>query len=212
MTRSLVILGTGGGAHDILDVIEATNATSSTWEVAGFLDDDRASGSQHLGFKVLGRLGDAACLEGHYFINVIGSDKSYRRRPEILTSTGFVRERFATLVHPAALISSRVRLGHGTCIGFGVSVGGGALVGDHVTLCPGSIIGHDSVIEDYAIVAPGAVISGLVRLGRNCYIGAGAMIRQRLQIGEQSLVGMGAVVTRDVEGRSIVLGNPARSV
>jgi sugar O-acyltransferase (sialic acid O-acetyltransferase NeuD family) len=208
--RSLIILGTGGSAHDALDVVEAINAASPTWKVAGFLDDGRPEGSEHLGLPILGKVADASRFSDHLFVNVIGSDKSYRRRPEILASTGLQAEQFATLVHPASGVSSRARLGRGVCVNYGVSVAGGVVVGDHVCLCPGVIVGHDSTIGDYAMVAPGAVVSGFVTVGRGAYIGAAASVRQQVKVGEQALVGMGAVVLRDVPERAVVVGSPAR--
>jgi sugar O-acyltransferase (sialic acid O-acetyltransferase NeuD family) len=209
--QRLVILGTGGSAHDVRDIVEAINARTPTWEIAGFLDDARPQGIPHHGFEVLGSLGTASrYANSSYFINVIGSDRSYRRRPEILDLTGLSANRFATLVHPAASVSTRARLGRGVCVNFGVSVGGGVVIGNHVTLCPGVIVGHDTHIGDYTIAAPGAVISGHVQVEPNCYIGARAVIRQNLRIGTKALIGMGAVVVRDVTPGDAVIGNPAR--
>jgi sugar O-acyltransferase (sialic acid O-acetyltransferase NeuD family) len=210
MTQPLIILGTGGSAFDVLDVIEAINAQAPRWEVAGFLDDSRSQGSRYLGFDVLGRLSDALRFSDHFFINVIGSDQSYRRRPEILASTGLTADRFATLVHPTATVSSRAQLGRGVYVNHGVSVGGGVRVGDQVCLGPGCIVGHETVIEAFTLLAPGAIVSGRVHIGNACYVGAGAMVRQNLHVGEQALIGMGAVVLHDVAPGCIVVGNPAR--
>src|SRR5262249_40346184 len=162
MKQPLVILGTGGNAYDLLDIIEAINAKTPTWDVVGFLDDAREQGSRHLGIEVLGTLRDATRLEGCLFVNAIGSDQSFRHRPLILAGTGLRTEQFATLVHPAAGVSSRARLGHGVCVNYGVSVAGNVTIGNHVSLGPGCIVGHDSVIEDGTMLAPGAVVSGFV--------------------------------------------------
>jgi sugar O-acyltransferase (sialic acid O-acetyltransferase NeuD family) len=208
--QPLIILGTGGSAHDLLDVVEAINARRPTWNVLGFLDDARPAGSSHLGLDVLGRLADAPRFPDCWFINVIGSDRSHRSRPEVIASTGLSADQFATVIHPLASVSSRARLGRGITVNSGVSVAGGVLIGDHVCLCPGVIVGHDAVVEDYALIAPGAIVSGLVRVGRSAYVGAGAQIRQRVTLGGGALVGMGAVVLRDVPDAAIVVGNPAQ--
>ena len=210
MTRRLIILGTSGSAYDVLDVVTALNRTSAAWEVAGFLDDARPAGSRYLDFPILGALRDAAGFADCWFINVIGSDTSYRRRAEIVRSTGLAPERFATLGHPQASVSPWARLGRGVYVSFGASIGGAVVTGDHVSFSPACVVGHDSVVSDCALVAPGAVISGFVHVGGSCYIGAGAVIRQRLRIGDGALVGMGAVVTRDVSPGTTVVGSPAR--
>jgi sugar O-acyltransferase (sialic acid O-acetyltransferase NeuD family) len=210
MSQPLVILGTGGSALDVLDIVVAINNVAPTWQIAGFLDDAKPPGSRHLDFEVLGPLRSAPRDRGTWFINTIGSDRSYRRRPEILASTGLPPDRFATLVHPGAAVSAQARLGRGVCVNFGVSIGGGARISDQVTLCPGVIVGHDAVVEDFTILAPGAIVSGFVHVGRACYLGAGAVVRQNVHVGAGALVGMGAAVVRDVAPETVVVGNPAR--
>jgi sugar O-acyltransferase (sialic acid O-acetyltransferase NeuD family) len=210
MSQPLVILGTGGNAYDLLDIIEGINAIKPTWEPIGFLDDARPAGSRHLGLEILGALRDAPSHPRCSFANAIGSDRSYRQRPGILASTGLTADRFATLVHPGALVSARAGIGRGVCVNFGASIGGGVKIGDQVTVGPGVIVGHDALIEDYTCLAPGAIVSGFVHIGRVCYIGAGAVVRQKVRVGSQALVGMGAVVVHDVAPETTVVGNPAR--
>lgn len=210
MAEPLVILGTGGSAYDVLDVVDAINAVSPAWEVVGFLDDARDPGSRHLGIEVLGPLTAAPRFERCRFVNVIGSDRSHRMRPELIAKTGLPTERFATLVHPAAGVSPRARLGSGVLVNYGASVAGSVTVGDQVSVGPGCVIGHDSVIEPFAMLAPAAVVSGFCRVGRAGYVGAGAVLRQNVRVGEAALVGMGAVVLKDVPPGATVVGNPAR--
>jgi sugar O-acyltransferase (sialic acid O-acetyltransferase NeuD family) len=207
--HSVVVIGSGGNALDVMDVVDALNLAGRDWEVRGFLDDARAAGTTHVGLPVLGRIEDAGRYNDASFINAIGSDKTFRLRPAIVARTGLSRERFATLVHPTASVSKRALLGQGTCVNHGVSIGGGAVVGDHVYLGVGCIIGHDAVIEDYAVIAPGAIISGFTRIGQGSYIGAGAIIKQTKQVGAGAIVGMGAVVCKSVPAGAIWVGNPA---
>lgn len=206
----LIILGTGGSAYDVLDIIDAINATTPTWQLVGFLDDARAVGTQFQEWPVLGKLVDASKFKGGQFINVIGSDQSFRKRPSILASTGLSLEDFATIVHPGAGVSKRATLGRGVYVNFGVSLAGAVNIGNHVALGPSCIVGHDCQIGDYTLVAPGAVLSGHVQVGCCAYIGSGSVVKQRLRIGDEALVGMGAVVTRDVPSSAVVRGNPAR--
>src|SRR5436190_3055245 len=212
MPRPLIILGTGGNAYDLLDIVEAINAGGAQWEVTGFLDDARPAGSEYLGVPILGRLGDAGRFGRESFVNAIGSDASYSKRPGIIATTGLAEDRFATLVHPGAGVSSRARLGRGTYVNHGASIAGNVTVGVHVAVGPGAIVGHDATIGDYSMLAPGCVVSGFVRVGRAAYIGAGAMLRQRLSVGDGALMGMGCVVLGDVAATATVVGNPARVI
>jgi sugar O-acyltransferase (sialic acid O-acetyltransferase NeuD family) len=213
MRSSLVIIGSGGNASDMLDVVDALREAGRDWEVLGFLDDAREPGSSHLGLPVLGRVDDAARVAARgdavVFINAVGSDATFRLRPAVVRRTGLPRERFATLAHPAASVSKRARVGGGTCVNYGVSVGGGVTIGDHVYLGVGCVIGHDAVVEDHAVIAPGAVVSGFCRIGENCYVGAGSVIKQKKHVGAGTVVGMGAVVTKDVPAGATWVGVPA---
>ncbi len=211
--RRLVILGTGGNASDLLDIVDALNAVSPEWTVAGFLDDVRPVGSRHIGLEILGRTSEASTLAplvDCWFVNSIGSDRSYRRRPDIVASTGIPAERFATLVHPAAMVSRRAQIGPGSYVVGGVSIAGGVSIGAHVHLGACCIVGHDTRVDDHAVIAPGAVISGFAHVGRACYVGTNACIRSSVQVGDFAVVGMGAVVIRDVLPGATVVGNPSR--
>lgn len=54
--------------------------------------------------------------------------------------------------------------------------------------------------------------SSPIKLGNDVWIGANALILKGVNIGDGAVVGAGAVVTKDVEGKQVVAGNPARVV
>ena len=210
MSRPLIILGTGGNALDFLDVVEAINRASPTWDLVGFLDDGRPAGSEFHGVEVLGPVSRATEFRRCWFVNAIGSDQSFRRRAEIVAATGLSDEYFATLVHPGACVSSRARIGPGTVVNFGASVGGEVDDWPARDARSGLRDRPRRGDRDFAMVAPGAIVSGFVRLGRGCYVGAGAAVKQKVMVGEGALVGLGAVVVKDVPGGATEVGNPAR--
>ena len=49
-----------------------------------------------------------------------------------------------------------------------------------------------------------------IRIGRDSWIGNGAVVMA--DVGEQCVIGAGSVVTRLVDDRSIVVGNPAKVI
>jgi sugar O-acyltransferase (sialic acid O-acetyltransferase NeuD family) len=210
MIQRIVIIGTGGLAYDILDIVEACNRISRQWEIVGFLDDGRPSGSLYHGYQILGRIDEAARQKDCRFILAVGSDKSYVDRQDLIRRTGLVRDDFATLIHPNASVSRLATIGNGVYVSHGVAISASVIIGDHVSLSPGCLVGHDSLVGDYTVAAPGACISGFVDVAPSCYIGARAVIRQKIRIGTKALVGMGAAVIRDVPPMLTVVGNPAR--
>lgn len=54
--------------------------------------------------------------------------------------------------------------------------------------------------------------SAPIVLRNGCYIGANTTILMGVEIGECAIVGAGAVVTKDVPPRTVVAGNPARTI
>jgi sugar O-acyltransferase (sialic acid O-acetyltransferase NeuD family) len=203
----IVILGASGNALDILDVIEALG---DGWQAAGILDDARPTGSDFAGLPVLGRLSDAPAIEDVVFINAIASERTHRRKTEIIAATGIAAERFVTLVHPLAAVSRRASLGRGVCVGPGCAISGHVVIGDHGWLGAQVVVGHDTVVGAGATIAPGATLAGGVKLGEQAYVGSGATLRPGISVGDGALIGMGAVVLSDVRAGSIMIGNPAR--
>ena len=51
-----------------------------------------------------------------------------------------------------------------------------------------------------------------VMIGDDVFVGYRALVLPGVTIGDGAVIGAGAVVTRDVEARTVVAGNPARSL
>ena len=211
--KQLIILGTGGNCLDIYDAALAINrqAGHPVYECLGLLDDNPALHGQEIsGLRVLGGLADAARFPDAVFINGIGSPSSFWRKADILRGTGLPRERFETIVHPQASVSSLAKLGHGVAVLPGVSIAACAEIGDHVIILQGAIISHHCRIGDYGCIASGACLSGNVEAAPFTYIGANASVRNGIKIGTRALVGIGSVVVKDVLENTVVAGNPAK--
>jgi sugar O-acyltransferase (sialic acid O-acetyltransferase NeuD family) len=211
--QPLVILGTGRGAVEFLDLIDAINdaADAPRFECVGFLDDDPArQGGTFEGLPVHGPLREAARLGSAAFVSAISSVGTYWRRDAIVASTGLAPEQFATLIHPSAHVSRRAEIGLGVVLFPHVTITAHASVEDGVLILANSVVNHDVVIGAHACLASSVALAGAVRVGTCCYLGQSASIIHGVEIGERSLVGMGSVVLHDVEPRSVVAGNPAR--
>lgn len=208
----VVILGAAGNSLEILDAVldSADVCGPSHLEVLGFLDDDPSTlGRQINGFPVLGGLARARELSQALFVNGIGSTRTYKRKPDIIDRLEIPDDRFATVVHPSAVVSRSATIGVGTVVLQNAVVSSGATLGRHVLVLPLTVISHDARVDDFATIAGGAAISGHVHLGRACYVGTNASLREGVRIGDGALVGMGSVVLRDVPADTTVAGVPA---
>lgn len=213
MTEDLVIVGAGGSARNIVWMVEELNRASPRWNVRGLLDDDRAKVGTMIGaVPVLGPIAAAADMESARFVVGIAHYRRPRVRMEIVDRMNLPRDRYATLVHPSAIVSPDARLGAGTLVFQLAVILGGAVVGDHVFVSPFSLISHDVVIDDGATMASGAMLCGGARLGAGAYAGARCVVRDGVTIGPGAVAGNGSVVMHDVPERATVFGNPARSI
>ena len=207
--RDLVILGSSG---NVLDIVDAVQASPMAYRLVGFLDDNRSVGEVEYGFPVLGPLSADVAPDGCLFVNGIGSPRSYQGKAALIHRLGVSLDRFATVLHPTATISPSARIGRGTVILGNCSVGANVAIGHHVMMLPNCVIGHDSSIGDYVTFAAGVIVSGSVQIGPSAYLGAGSAIRDSVCLGEGALLGLGAALTKNAPAGVVLAGVPARIV
>lgn len=212
MSRPLVLLGGGGTAHEAIDLVAARARAGSGERVIAILDDDPSRHGTVLdSVPVTGPLTSVRDFPAETsFVDTLGSPRNYLERPSRIEMLGIPVSRYATLVHPSAIISPAAQLGPGTLVFAFTVIGAGANLDAHVMALPGVVVSHDAHIGAWSLLATGAIISGGARVGRSCYIGAGALLIDGCRVGDGSMVGMGSVVVREVASGSVVAGNPAR--
>ncbi len=206
----LVVLGAGGFARNVLDVVEAANRAGGCFRLLGLLDraDELSPVLARRGCRLLGSESALELLDACYLIAI--ANPSVRRRLDEY-ATGLDRCA-AVAVHPAATVSAHTRLGPGTVITAGARLASDVAVGRHVHANLNATAGHDARLGDYVTLHPQAAVSGNVRLGAGVTIGSGAVVLPGVHIGAGATVGAGAVVTRDVPRGETVVGVPAAAV
>jgi sugar O-acyltransferase (sialic acid O-acetyltransferase NeuD family) len=213
MTKQVIIIGVGGYSANLVDMMRDANAAAGQelWRPAGFLDDDpRRHNSDYYGLPVLGSLDDASRFSDAFFINAIGSTKSAALKSKLIERVGAPPERFVTLIHSSAYVSSSTKIGPGTTITQNCVVMANVTIGMHVKILPMATISYGCNIGDFSTIAGGSVLAADVRLGGSVYVGANSAIREFIEIGENTIIGMGAMVIRNVPPNSMVGGIPAR--
>lgn len=209
----LVIVGTGGFAREVHQLVEDINAQMPAFDFVGFLDEDVSRhGTEVHGFPVLGGiawLGQSANSTVKAAV-AIGNPASKRRVIEAIARV--TASPLATLIHPRAWVGNRVSIGAGSIVCAGALITTDIQVGRAVIVNIGTTIGHDAVLEDFVTVAPTVNISGAVLVGEGVDLGTGATIIQGKHIGAWSVVGAGAVVVRDIEANVTAVGAPAKAI
>ena len=195
---SVWVIGAGGHAKVVIATLHAAGR-----EVAGVLDDDAAKhGTTVLGVPVVGPVERAA---GGEAIVAVGHNAVRKRIVEALPEV-----RWATAVHPSAVVHPSVEVGEGSVVFAGAVVQPDTHLGRHVIVNTGATIDHDGRLAGYVHVAPGTSLAGDVELGEGVFLGIGARVIPGVRIGAWTTVGAGGVVVRDLPGGITAVGVPAR--
>lgn len=210
--RRIVIIGAGGHAREILEILLACREKEGNIKPIGFIDEDPDKHGQVIsGFPVLGDFRwfsgvDRSKIE---VICAVGTPQVCRKLTLQAKRLGL---RFTNVISPAAHISPYASIGQGVAIFPNVVVNTGVKIGNNVTINVASTVSHDTVVGDFCNINPGVHLAGNVTIGEGCYIGMGADVIQGVVIGPWSTIGAGAVVIRNVPSYVTAVGVPARVI
>lgn len=204
MPKNVVIIGAGGHAKVIADII-----TKSNDNVIGFLDDnlDIQSKTIYLNKTVLGTTKDIDKYKEYYFIIGIGNNNI---RENIANSYDL---KWYTAIYPNAIIANEVSIEEGSVVMAGSIINTGTKIGKHCIINTKSSLDHDNIIENYVHISPGATLAGTVHIKEKTWICAGATIINNITIAKNNIIGAGSVVIKDInETNGTYVGVPARRI
>lgn len=209
--RPLLLVGAGGFARETLELVNAVNHVAPTWDVVGLLDDDPATHGRRIhGADVIGPPGAVHEHPDALITACVASPGDALRRLALVARLDLRPERYATLVHPTAVVPASASVGPGTVLHATTVLTADVVLGAHVAAMPAVILTHDDTVGDGVTFGAGARVAGGVSIDHGAYIGAGALLREGVRVGAGAVVGMGAVVTRAVPAGEVWAGVPAR--
>lgn len=214
--QPLVIVGAGGHGRELAQLVRDINrqAPAPRWNMLGFLDDNPEKvGARLGGHEVLGDsdwLGQSPVRDVRVAVAI--GDAKIRKLTVSRLARNYPDLKFATLVHPTAVVADDAVLGEGAVVCALSVVSTGVAIGEHALVHYGSTVGHDATVEPFASVLPGCRISGNATIGEVADVGAGATVLPGIAVGAYAIVGAGAVVTRPVPERCTAVGIPARPI
>lgn len=204
MPKDVIIIGAGGHARVIADII-----TKSNDNVIGFLDDNLSLQEKkiYLDKKVIGTTKDINKYKNNYFVIGIGNNNI---RENIANDHDL---KWYTAIHPSAIIANEVSIEVGSVIMAGSIINTGTKIGKHCIINTRSSLDHDNIIENYVHISPGATLAGTVHIKEKTWICAGATIINNITIAKNNIIGAGSVVIKDINKEdSIYVGVPARKI
>lgn len=212
MLQKVVILGAGNFGRETLDVFNAVNKITPTFDVLGFLDDNEQKQGKILNGKLI--LGGIDWLKGKDLnqIKAICGVGEPHIRCKIILKAEKLGVQFCNVIHPTAVMTDLVDMGIGIVITAGCILTCNITIKDHVHLNLDTTVGHDVVMEDFVTTAPGVHISGQVDIGEGTYFGTGAVTVDKIKIGEWSIIGAGAVVAKPLSANVTAVGVPAKVI
>ncbi len=208
--QRIVILGAGGHAQVVADILLCMNNAGESILPVSYLDDDPAlTGQSYLGVPVSGIITDLPTIPHDAVIIGIGSNQIRKQLYELLLAQG---EQFAIAQHPTAVIAADVQIQQGSVICANVVVNTGSTIGAHVSLNTGCTVDHHNKIGDYAHIAPGTHLGGNVHIGNGTFIGIGATVMPQREVGNWCQIGAGAVVIHNINDGETAVGIPAKPI
>jgi len=209
--RDLYILGSGGLAREMAQLVRQINSVAPRWRFIGYVAQADEEVGRALSYgQVVGT--DGWLMQQTFEADaVIGIGYPGVRR-EVAGRFAHCRNlAWPNLIHPGAQVESdAVMMGRGNVVTRNCVLTCDIEMADFNHLNWAVTIGHDTRLGSFNVINPGANISGGVTLHDQILIGTGAQVLEGIEIASRSTIGAGAVVTSsiDVEGGTHV-GVPA---
>jgi len=204
--KELVMHGTGGHAKVVADVARACG-----YRIAAFVDPFTKD-TEFCGVRIVKTPAAARELapDAEYFVAV--GDNTVRQRIVGEVSAAWHQVKFATLIHPSAVVSPSASVDVGTVMMAGVVVNADSRIGCHTILNTRSSLDHDSTMADFSSLAPNVCTGGRVYIGQRSAISIGAILRHTVRIGDDVVVGAASYVHKSIESNTVAYGTPAKIV
>ena len=203
MKKKILIIGTGGHANSLADVISMSDKFKVFVMIAKSKNDKIFSTK----YKIIGLEKNLAEIKNKikYALIGFGSIKSFNRRLTIFNKLKKIGFRFPSIISKYAYVSKNSKISEGTIVMHGAFINTGSKIGQNCIINSKSIIEHDAVIENNSHIAPGAIICGSAKIGKNCIIGAGSVVKEGVKVSSNSIIGANSFLDKDLKPNKIFI-------
>jgi sugar O-acyltransferase (sialic acid O-acetyltransferase NeuD family) len=205
-----IVVGAGRFARELINWAADAADLGRSPPVSGFLDDSAAALDKFdYGLDYRGTIEDYQPQAHERLLMAIGDPLEKRRVGQLLKARG---ARFATLVHPSAVVARSARLGDGVVVCPHAVVSADATLGELVAVNALCGVGHDVVVGAWSTLSAQVDLTGAVQVGECCFFGSGARVLPNITVGAEARIGAGAVVMRKVAAGAVMYAAPARKL
>lgn len=196
--EEMIILGRGGHAKSLVDVIERENK----YQIAGYVVNDADQEAEKVEYPIIGSDDDLLQIfqSGIKYaamgIGYLGRSDLRERLWRRLKEIGYL---LPVICDPSAVMANHIRVGEGTMIGKGAIINTSVSIGKMCIINTGAIVEHDCIVDDFSHISVGSVLCGNVQVGEAAFVGANATVIQGIQIGKKCIVGAGTTLRKNVE-------------
>tara|TARA_B100000315_G_scaffold127921_1_gene117636 strand:+ start:9055 stop:9687 length:633 start_codon:yes stop_codon:yes gene_type:complete len=205
----IIVLGGGGHAKALIDVIKMNNE----YEIEGILDNALDVDIRVMGVSVIGKDDMLAKLRQSGVVKAclgVGSAKNNSLRKKLYEKTKELGFSFPSLINKNTIVADSANISEGSQIMAGAIIQPDCVVGQNTIINTGAIVEHDCNIGMHVHICPGVTISGGCSIGDSSFIGAGSTIIHGINVGKEAVVGAGSIVIKDVADGKTAIGVPAK--
>lgn len=201
----LILIGAGGHAHAVIDVVEQLGA----YQIAGLVGMPEELRTKHFGYAVIGTDSDLSELAKmhKYALVTVGQIQSPDMRMRLYEQAIKAGFQLPTIVAPSAHVSRHAVVGAGSIVMHGAIVNAGAKVGANCIINTRALLEHDVTVADHCHISTGAILNGNVCIGAGSFVGSASVLMEGVLLGDRCVVGMGLAVRRNQPDRSRLTGS-----
>ncbi len=195
--KNIIILGAGELGKEALWIIEDINRVKPTWLILGFLDDTKEKGIEVNGYPILGSMNQLEELSNNNESFALIAVQNGRDKA-IIANKHKDFNKWATIIHPTAVIAPESSIGAGSIVFPQVTVSVDSVIGKHNLLYIHAIVCNDCRLGECTSVMSGVSIAEHVSVGANSYLAAGCDVYPHVTIGKNCRIAVGTTVDEDL--------------
>ncbi|MGY2003680.1 PglD-related sugar-binding protein [Blastococcus sp. SYSU DS1024] len=206
--RRLVVMGAGGHAREVLDVLESLPDAPGRERTTVFAESGATTAAATALLRDRGyALAEELPADATHYLPAVGDPALRQWFVTLAESRGLLP---AQAVSPLSTVPDVLREVPGLVVLPRVHLSTNVALGRHCHLNIGCQVSHDGWLGDRVTLGPGVLLAGGVTVEDDAFLGIGAVVLPGRRIGRGAVVGGGAVVVHDVAPGTTVAGNPAR--